>query len=322
MKLSLKHILYFFVFCTTYTQTVWSQNRNPFEIQSRMDSVRQLPAQEIIIDTTTIETANEFEDTTATEISQDSFSLKEVNPFDVDHLPLRKNPIVLKKEVEDSDMDGKDDRSNTFIFWFLLLATALLAVVININFSFVKLLFRSLLNVNLFKLFHREQGGRLTTSQLLFYIIFLITSSTLIYLLLGVQSKMYGINLWYQICLGVAAFYIVKHLLLIIIGYIFDIEKTTSLYNFSIITYHSVASIVLLPLCFIAAFASASLAVPVMYIGLFVICATLLTKAIRGLFISLEFWADRFFQFFMYLCAFEILPVMVLVKFLWYNVNL
>jgi len=278
--------------------------------------------QNVIVDTTEISETFEEPDSTITRETQDSISLKEVNPFDVDHLPLRKSPLALQKDSEASDSDRQEDQSNTFIFWFLLLATALLAIVININFTFVKLLFRSLFNVNLFKLFHREQGGRLTTSQFLFYIIFLITETTVVYLFLGIKTEIFGLSLWWQVCVGVTSFYLVKHLLLIVIGYIFDIEKATSLYNFSIITYHSIASIVLLPLCFIAAFASKPLAITGLYVSLFIITLTLLTKAARGLFISLEFWANRFFQFFMYLCAFEILPVMVLVKFLWYHVNL
>lgn len=294
------------------------QNVNPFEIKSRLDSVRQLPQASIIEQDTLLP----FKDTLRGESSLDTVQLKEVNPFDVDHLPMRKN-LSASKKSHNSGAEFQDNvSSDNFLFWLLLLASALLAVVLNLNFTFIKLLFRSLLNFNLFKLFHREEGGRLSVSQIIFYLIYFICGATIIYLFLHQDTAGGGLIEWSYICFGLAGFYIIKHVMLIFLGFIFEIEKSTSLYNFSIIAYHSVVAILLLPLCYIAAFATESISIPVLYLALFILLSSLLIKAIRGLFISMEYWSDRLFQFFMYLCGFEILPVLVLVKFLMYQVNL
>lgn len=295
------------------------QNTNPFEIRSRLDSVRQLPQYEAIIEKDTI---LPNKDTLSNETSTDTLHIKEINPFDVDHLPMRKNLSSPKKDQNYSGDEVENVRSDNFLFWLLLLASALLAVVLNLNFTFIKLLFRSVLNFNLFKLFHREEGGRLSVSQAIFYIIYFICCATIIYLFLHKESPGDGLVEWGYICFWLATFYLIKHFLLIFLGYVFDIEKSTSLYNFSIITYHSIAAILLLPLCYIAAFATSSISIPVLYLSVFILSITILTKALRGLFISIEYWSDRLFQFFMYLCGFEILPVLVLVKFLLYQVNL
>jgi hypothetical protein len=298
---------------------IYAQNTNPFEIRSRLDSVAALPVDQ------TNESLNDTlvsNDETSLNLN-DSLSLESVNPFDVDHLPLRKSKLDSEKAKAVANQNNSPDKeqSNNFLFWILLLAAALLAIVINLNVAFIKLVFRSLINMNLFKLFHREEGSGFTPSFLFLYLVFFVNITTIVFLWLKQDDTTLHFPFWLKILAGITGFYIAKHLFLSVIGQIFSIEKTTGLYNFSISTYHIFAGILLLPLNFAIAFANPGIASFMLVLAMVFLAGMLILKTGRGLFISLEFWNDRFFQFFMYLCAFEILPVLILVKFLMYQVN-
>ncbi|MBK8819463.1 MAG: DUF4271 domain-containing protein [Saprospiraceae bacterium] len=103
--------------------------------------------------------------------------------------------------------------------------------------------------------------------------------------------------------------------------YFFHTEGHISV-QFSILSYHVFAGIILLPINLISAFAPDKISVFFIYLSLFFLFIVVLLKIIRGLIISLDFWNNNFFQFFIYLCTFEILPVLILVKFLLYQFNL
>ena len=313
-----RNILTILVLCATI-QGISAQNTNPFEIRSRLDSVEALPVEQTIgFMGDTLVSTNE------TLINpNDSLSLEATNPFDVDHLPLRKSksePERAKVAGQENNIPGKQ-QSNNFLFWILLLSAAFLAIVINLNLSFIKLVFRSLINMNLFKLFHREEGNGFSPSFLFLYFVFFINAATIVFLWLKQDDVTLNLSFWLKILAGITVFYLAKHILVSAIGLIFNISKTTGLYNFSIATYHIFAGIILLPLNFSIAFANQGISSFILILASIFIVGLLILKSGRGLFISLEFWNGRFFQFFMYLCAFEILPVLILVKFLMYQVN-
>lgn len=322
MRQSFNRFGLLFFFIASCFAKAYSQSGNPFEISSRLDSVAKLP-KTAAIDSFVL--SSKIDSTGETSISASGpVDNPSVNPFDVDHQPLRKMSGASKNKIQPSDTvsQGKNPGTNTFLFWILLLATALLAIVINVRFSVIRLVFRSLINMNLFKLFHREEGGQITVSSLFLYIIFLANVAVAGYLVLQGKNQIYGLQSWLLVAGVISAFYLIKHGLIVVLGSIFSIQKTTSLYNFSIFSYHVFLGIILLPVNLTAAFAPGIISVFFINLALLFVAFVLILKVARGLLISLEFWEDRFFQFFMYLCAFEILPVLILVKFLLYHVNL
>ena len=322
MRQSFNRFGLLFFFMASSVPEAFSQSGNPFEISSRLDSVAQLPktpSSDSLVLSSKIEVIDE---TFFSESGTADNPL--VNPFDVDHQPLRKMPATSKNKIQKSDTDfkGKNSGSNTFLFWILLLVTALLAIVINVRFSFIRLVFRSLINMNLFKLLHREEGGHITVTGIFLYIIFIVNVAITGYLLLKHKTQLHGLQGWMVIAGAISTFYLVKHVFILTLGSVFSIEKSTSLYNFSIFSYHVFLGIILLPVNLTAAFAPGVISVFFINLALLLIAIVLILKVARGLLISLEFWGDRFFQFFMYLCTFEILPVLIVVKFLLYHVNL
>ena len=322
MRQSFSHFGLIFYFMATYLTGALGQSTNPFEIRSRLDSVARLPETTTRDSVALLSAIDSIGQTLSDKPGIDDLS--SANPFDVDHQPLRKLPVNAKEETRPSDAgsSGNTPTSNAFLFWILLLATALLAIVINVRFSVIRLVFRSLINMNLFKLFHREEGSHITITNIFLYTIFIVNIAVVGYLVLKGDSQLTGMKGWLLIAGAISAFYLIKHVLILTLGSIFSIQKTTSLYNFSIFSYHVFLGIILLPVNFTAAFAPGILSGLFINLALFCVSIVLILKAARGLLISLEFWGDRFFQFFMYLCTFEILPVLILVKFLLYHVNL
>lgn len=322
MRQSFSRFGLIFYFMAAFLTGALGQSPNPFEIRSRLDSVARLPkttTSDSVVLSTVIDSLGQ---TPSEKPGIDDLSSG--NPFDVDHQPLRKLPATAKevKKASDSGSTGNTSTSNAFLFWILLLATALLAIVINVRFSVIRLVFRSLINMNLFKLFHREEGSQITVTNIFLFTIFILNIAVVGYLVLKGDNQINGIKGWMLIAGSISAFYLIKHGLILSLGSIFSIQKTTSLYNFSIFSYHVFLGIILLPVNFTAAFAPGIMSGLFVYLALFCVSLVLILKAARGLLISLEFWGDRFFQFFMYLCTFEILPVLILVKFLLYHVNL
>jgi hypothetical protein len=300
-----------------------SQNNNPFEIRSRLDSVSKV--QTNVTNKASSEISTDYRsDSSLLPSTIDSSNVKFINPFDVDHIPLRKSSGIKsgKNNIQQEKTQPAQNQSNNFIFWLLLLLSALLAIVINVNLSTIKLIFRSLFNINLFKLLHREEGSFFSLSQFLLYLMFFVNTSIVVFLFLKTKNTVSIFTDWVYILAGISLFYILKHILIFILGNIFSVQKSTSLYNFSILSYHIFAGIILLPLNFIAAFAPVKLAAFCIYLSLIFLSVVILFKVVRGLVISLDFWNNNFFQFFIYLCVFEILPVLILVKFLLYQINL
>ncbi|MFZ1705582.1 MAG: DUF4271 domain-containing protein [Saprospiraceae bacterium] len=298
-----------------------AQNANPFEIKSRLDSVAKLP-KSIVFDTLIAPQTGIKDSIVPSTI--DSSNIKVVNPFDVDHIPLRKTKTSSSSEFLGANKNQivSEKPNNNFIFWVLLLVAALLAIVINVNITTLRLIFRSVFNLNLFKLFHREEGTHLSLTQGFLYLIFIVNVTLALFLWIKIDSPVLSIIDWLNLFYLLTAVYFVKHILIFVLGNIFNIQKSTSLYNFSIFSYHALAGILLMPLNLIAAFSPNYIAIPIIYLSLIIICFIVIFKVLRGLIISLDFWSNRFLQFFIYLCAFEILPVMILVKFLLYQGNL
>lgn len=309
------------------------QGTNPFEIRSRLDSVSRIitlsSAQQnlaVVTDSDSLKTFTSQQNDSINSNSSEALVVdnkKLQNPFDVDHVPERKSKFT--KTAENKNLiDGikqTSSGSNSFLFWVLLLGTSLLAIVINIRFSAITFVFRSIFNFNVLKLFQREESRRVSPYLIILYILFLINISTCTYLIATYFGIPKGIQFLLLLMGGFILVYLIRHISLGVLGALFKIEKTTSLYSFVIMLYNLLFGIILIPLNFLLAFGPEGIIASMIYIIISFGLIIVLMRTIRALFISMEFVGDRFFQLILYLCAFEIAPMWILVKFLMYQVN-
>nr|HMU02195.1 hypothetical protein [Saprospiraceae bacterium] len=102
--------------------TIAQSKSNPFEIKQRLSSIPETEINETPIqkvDTlnknlSTSDTINSVNSQTDTK----SLSDEEKNPFEVDHLPLRKNDMSMRAQKLKGQLEATE-ASNAFLFWFL-----------------------------------------------------------------------------------------------------------------------------------------------------------------------------------------------------------
>lgn len=302
-------ILIFFV--STLAQT----RVNPFEIKQRLKSMH-------IVDTFTPIQDNFMADSTMLSAAvQDSITNENAkddatdiaNPFEVDHVPIRKSAIAKRTEKLQSQAESTHS-SNGFIFWFLLFGCAILAIVMNMKVKALGLISKSIFNENMLKLFQREESMKFSPYLFLLYLIYCINLAAFVYLTSDFFGGPRGILIFIYALIGIIGIYLVRHVSLNLLGDIFSLTKNTQLYGFSIMIFNQFAGLVLIPLNFLLAFGPSGIKEIILWSTIIILCILLLLRTVRGIFIVSEYLTDRFFQIFIYLCAFEIAPMMVFVK--------
>lgn len=113
---------------------------------------------------------------------------------------------------------------------------------------------------------------------------------------------------------GACATYLVKYVFVGFVGWIFHMRHTTDLYNFNIFLVNKVLSVFLLPFVVCFAFMDLYWASSLSLLSALLAIAFLANRYLRSWGIFAQFFMNSGFHFFMYLCAFEILPMAVLLK--------
>ncbi len=108
--------------------------------------------------------------------------------------------------------------------------------------------------------------------------------------------------------------YLCKYVFINFTGWAFNIQSTTDQYNFNVFLVNKMAGMVLLPFVVCFAFLNSSWDVPLTICSVFVLVVLLLNRYIRSWNIFAPFFLNSRFHFFMYLCAFEMSPMAVLMK--------
>lgn len=341
MRLASKIILFCFLTLSGYAQ----DGVNPFEIQSRLDSVYQsepeaesstinefdvVRSDDLIVTTSSaLQKANSIseESTITPEVGEEDLSIdtyteqsQVTNPFDVSHIPIRKSKLKKETNAFKPSASTKNNTkksvkgSNAFLFWLNLLTGFILAIVINTQRGAITKITKAITNENVLKLNHREEKKGVNGHYILLYFSFIVNAAIFSYLIL---YNLYNQSGWYvfQLCFfGILLVYVVRHIFLSLVSASFPIQKEVSLYGFTIQTFNLFIGIVLIPLNLIIAFGEENIAVPLIYLTTVVIALLIVLRSFRGLLISSRWISSNLFHFFLYLCAFEILPILLLIK--------
>lgn len=320
-----QNILLTILFILSVFYVTGAQNRsNPFDISPRLKEIVSLDTSRGVIEqkitNSSNDTSNILKDTLSPTADILKSEVQKKNPFEVDHLPLRKS--TLSKKAEDLQSISESTKKSTrFLFFFLLLGCALLAIVLNSSRKSLTLISKSLVNENMLKLFHREENIKPSASLYLLYLIFSINLSVFIYLISLRNNGPSGI-ITYLIILGVVILiYVFRHAGLSLLGKIFPVSKNTDLYSFTIMIFNHFIGLFLIPVNFLLAFGPEYFLPSIQLFALITIGIIIILRIIRGFFIVSEYLGDRIFQIIIYLCAFEIAPVVILVKTVMNTVN-
>lgn len=113
---------------------------------------------------------------------------------------------------------------------------------------------------------------------------------------------------------GACVTYFVKYLFVGFVGWIFHMQHTTDLYNFNIFLVNKILGMFLLPFVVCFAFMNLQWASSLAVVSSLLALAFLANRYLRSWGIFAQFFMNSRFHFFMYLCAFEVLPMAVVLK--------
>ena len=298
-------------YCSLLLLLFWSSqllgqgDKNPFELQYRADRKAKLSGLKDIVETPTEETTK--------------------NPFDVIRTPQKVKPTTATAAVNPNKIEKKKTtlpqvvEDKNFRFSLTMTMLILLALITSIYRNQLIRAYRAFSNENVMRMLHREKGTVAYFPYYILYALFIFNAGILIYLLLRhfqLTPEIGNLTLLGITTGGFALILLLKQLVVNILGWVFPIEKETSIYNMTITIFGIVLSIVLFVANIIIAYAPPNIVPFAIYFFLGVIGLIYLFRAVRGLSIGAKFLNHNKFHFFIYLCTVEIAPVLILWKML------
>lgn len=208
----------------------------------------------------------------------------------------------------------KSAPNKLILFWILLLVSLIGSMFIYLERSLIANLFKSINNHNLLDLMFRKRNSNTNIVYSALYVLFFLNAGVFIYLSLQHYIKLPGyLYLVYAIA-GVTGIYLLKHFVLLALGWVFPLERMMKSYSFSIIVFNVVGGLLLLPINFFMAFGQADLAKWSMIAGFGIFILFYILRNLRNTLMAWPIASRSGFHFMLYLCTVELMPLAVLWK--------
>ena len=291
----LKYTSYLLILVIYLNPTLSGQQGNPFDI-ARIDVEQPTKA------------STELDNTSKQELTK----LDTDNPFEISHIPIRKNQFDEIKKLNSSDENKQENIELSYIpLWLIVLSMCLLAVIFIMRRDHLMYIFRSINNSNFMRSFGYTENYGLNKIYTLGYLIFLINCSLFIYLVVSGLYKLDRINVLAYIMGFSIIFFVGKHIFNSLLGWTFIKTKEAQLYNFCISTFNNLNGIIFLILNILIVFGNDTWLKPLALFGVAFFIIALLSRHYKGLLIIYKYFNSHFFHFFLYFCAFEISPWLI-----------
>lgn len=246
------------------------------------------------------------------------------NPFEITDEEEQKDAVAptieekpqekkVSKDIIQQNLPVRKD-SSRFIFWLSLLSIVIIALITTLYNNTIGKIFRGMTNDNVLSLNQRNEHGGLSISYISLYLISIVEIAIFIYLLYTRYSGNGGWGVFWKVFLMLLGLIFSKHVLIWAIGQIFKLEGLTSFYNFRIQSYQILLGIALIPITLLMHYSPHSIAQLSLYAGIlacFMVLGLLYAKSTLS---ALSVLKSNLFHFLLYLCTFEIIPILILVK--------
>lgn len=250
-------------------------------------------------------------------VSSNPFDIIETRPLDRPAGPQKGLRFREDKQNKPITAKEKETKYRRFLFVAILSMFIILTLVVTVFRILIEKIWKAFLNDNLLNQLHREQSSGLAFAYIILYLLFFINGGLFAFL----ATKFFNItisesNLYTLFLLtgGIAGFFLAKHLVLWLAGFIFPIGKEVSSYQFTILVFNIISGFFLVPVILFIAYAPEETTEYVVFGALGLLAFTYLFLCMRGLFIANRFVATHKFHFLLYLCAVEIAPLLVIFK--------
>ncbi len=162
----------------------------------------------------------------------------------------------------------------------------------------------------------REQLTQDNLASLLMNLLFFISGGIFISLVSNAEGYS-GLSFWKLLLpssLILAVIYSFKYLFLIFFGWIFNVKSAVNTYIFIVFMMNKIIGIILIPILLILAFSPTQITQPVLILSLFLIGILLIYRYLISLVTIRHELKVNAIHFFLYLCAVEILPLLLIYK--------
>ncbi|MBI1782008.1 MAG: DUF4271 domain-containing protein [Sphingobacteriales bacterium] len=204
--------------------------------------------------------------------------------------------------------------------WLFYLIIGLLFFLAIIRLSYLKYfnnLFRLFFKTTLRQSQVKDQLVQSQLSNLFFNLFFFVGAGIYLFLLVRYYDVTITINKWEELgtCIAlVAVLYMAKFVVLKASGWVFGIKPAVETYTFIVFLVNKVLGVMLVPFIILLAFAANGINKVALTLSLLLITGMFIYRFIRSyLPIQNEIKVSRF-HFFLYLCAFEITPLLLIYK--------
>ncbi len=232
---------------------------------------------------------------------------------------LDQHPLVSEqKKGAAGKIIPRNAENRTGIFLISLLLLFVFAGIKNTFFRHFSNLFKVFTTTNISKRQMKEQLENNSRASALFLVLYFFCVSFILYLLLSNESlfsskytsiSKYGICLLATIC-----FYFLKNGLVKMLAWIFNKETNYHEYQFTNSMINEFTGLFLFPLNIFLLIFNGNLLSVILAISILLLVAMNFFKYIRLAGLMKKMLTMNFVHFFLYLCAFEIMPLLVLIK--------
>jgi hypothetical protein len=204
--------------------------------------------------------------------------------------------------------------------WLVYLVTGIVLLLGIIRLAYLKYfsdLFRAFLNPTLSQRQLKDQLSQSPFPNFLLNAFFVVSLGVYLYLLMYRQQYIFNADAWLLIpglVLMVAVIYMSKYLVLRFCGWLFGNSDLADAYIFILYLINKVLGILLVPFLVILAFCQPEIARAFLYISLFFIILLIGYRYVRSYSVVKQYLSFNKLHFFLYLCAFEVAPVLILTK--------
>ncbi|KAA2244705.1 DUF4271 domain-containing protein [Chitinophaga agrisoli] len=204
--------------------------------------------------------------------------------------------------------------------WLVYLVGGVVMLLGVIRLSYLKYfsdLFRAFLNPTLSQRQLKDQLSQSPFPNFLLNMFFVISVGLYLYLLMYRQQYIFNADAWLLIpglIILVALIYGIKFVVLRFCGWLFGNSDLADAYIFILNLINKVLGILLVPFLVILAFCQPEIARAFLYISLFFITLLIGYRYVRAYSVVKQYLSFSKLHFFLYLCAFEVAPVLLLTK--------
>jgi hypothetical protein len=271
--------------------------KNPFELVPRLDE------------------ADRQVDTSGEATAEEEGSL--ANPFDLIY-ESRPEEDFVPYEVDTKVAPIITSDQERFQFFGIGIMLILFTSGISLAGAYLNRSFQAFINDNAFSQYYREQEGRGAALYFVLYALFFINLGFFIVLMLSHYQVPLPISnfylQWLVISAGAGLIFLLKHLVLILIRWVFPVQNDMKRYVFLMIIFSIVLGTVLLPANLLLAYGPAGSEEMVLVITFGLVALIYFFRAIRALFIANKQLLFHRFHFLLYICTVEIAPVIIAVR--------